>query len=292
MNITMTLQDFADSFGTSIDELPINLIESCNFTYRILNDKNRDDVLLYVIKRIKSDKQIIASSVRKQEWQDGWNSNLKNNTIIPGYYMKGLPLRLNRNFIMPTDPMFEWNYFRALRTWIFKKYLIECNSFYEFGCGTGHNLYELRLLYPEMELHGFDFVPAACELVNNMGIQGHLFDMTDPDETVKYNEKSVVFTAGSIEQLAGNYEPFLQFILKHKPSMCINIEPVIELFDDTNLMDYLVIDFYRKRGYTEGYLPRLKQLESDGKIEILKIKRTFVGSLMMEGYNIIVWKIL
>ena len=56
------------------------------------------------------------------------------------------------------------------------------------------------------------------------------------------------------------------------------------------MFDYLAAKFHSKRGYTMGYLPRLKQLELDGKIEILNVKRLNFGSLFFEGFTNIIWK--
>ena len=303
----VTLQDFADSFGTTADDIPVEcreLIGESDFSYRILDGEERDNTLLEVLKRIKSDRQVIGAPERKNVWQDGWENNLRDfiasgynlDTLIPRYVRKDQPIRFNRRYVIPANPLFEWDFLRVLRVWIFIKYLKNCKSFYEFGCGTGHNLVELSRLYPDMKLYGFDFVPAACKLVDTIGevhglkMIGRQFDMTSPDNDIYFDANSAVFTFGAIEQLAGNFEPFLQFLLHRKPSLCINIEPTIELFDETNLVDYLAIEFQRKRGYSEKYLPRLKELESQGKIEIVKVKRTFLGNLMMEGYSLMVWR--
>jgi hypothetical protein len=99
-----------------------------------------------------------------------------------------------------------------------------------------------------------------------------------------------VVTIGTIEQLAGDFEPFLQFLLRRSPALCIHVEPTVELYDEDNLVDYLAVKFHRKRGYTEGFLPRLQQLEDQGRIEIVKVKRLFFGSLLMEGYNLLIWR--
>jgi len=48
--------------------------------------------------------------------------------------------------------------------------------------------------------------------------------------------------------------------------------------------------FHRKRGYTENYLTRLRELEAQNEIEILKVKRLFFGSLYMEGYSYMIWR--
>ena len=65
-----------------------------------------------------------------------------------------------------------------------------------------------------------------------------------------------------------------------------------KIFEDQNwiLNDYLAIKFQGNRGYSAGLLPLLQRLEKQGKIELLKVKRLFFGSLYMEGYNTFVWK--
>ena len=68
------------------------------------------------------------------------------------------------------------------------------------------------------------------------------------------------------------------------------MEPTVELYDETNLVDHLAAKFHKKRGYTQGYLPRLKALEAEKKVEILKVKRTYFGSLFMEGFSFIIWR--
>jgi hypothetical protein len=154
----------------------------------------------------------------------------------------------------------------------------------------------LAQLYPEKKLHGLDFVPSSADLVNKIGevygwnMTGHLFDMLSPDEDFKIEDNSAIFTIGTVEQLANNFGPFLQFLLKRSPKLCIHVEPTIELYDESNLIDYLAIKFHRKRGYTENYLTRLRELEAENRIEILKVQRLFLGSLYMEGYSLIIWK--
>ncbi|GAI42232.1 unnamed protein product [marine sediment metagenome] len=67
--------------------------------------------------------------------------------------------------------------------------------------------------------------------------------------------------------------------MKSSPVLCIHVEPTIELYDESNLVDYLAIKFHKKRGYAENYLTRLRKLEAQNEIEILKVKRLFFGSL-------------
>ena len=303
----VTLEDFARSFDTTVEDIPDDcreLIDKTDFRYKILIGEERDKVLLDVLKKIESDQQVIGAPKRKDVWQGGWEENLQDfinsgyklNKLVPKFIRPNQAMRLNRNYIVPSNPNFELDYFSVFRLWLFKKYLKEFETIYEFGCGTGFNLVILAQLYPEKKLHGLDFVPSSRDLVNKLSevygwkITGYLFDMLSPDENFEIENNSAIFTIGAIEQLASNFEPFLQFLFKSSPELCIHIEPTIELYDEHNLIDYLAMKFHRKRGYSENYLTRLRELEAQNKIEIVKVKRLFFGSLYMEGYSYLIWR--
>jgi len=303
----LTLDDFARSFGTNIEDIPSDcrkLITETDFKYRLLVGKERDKVMLDVIKKIESDQQIVGAEERQGVWAKGWAENLEDfiksgydlTKLIPKFIRPNHVIRLNRNYIIPTNPNFELDYFSVFRLWLFKKYLKEFESIYEFGCGTGFTLTVLAQLYPEKKLYGLDFVTSSVDLVNKIGevygwkMKGHFFDMLSPDENFKIKDNSAVFTIDTIEQLASNFEAFLQFLLKHSFALCIHVEPIIELYDENNLIDYLAMKFHRKRGYSKNFLTRLRKLETQNRIEIVKVKRLFFGSLYHEGYSYIVWK--
>ena len=303
----VTLDDLANSFGATEGDFSEDLrtlITGIDFRYRVIEGEEREKVILSALKKIDSDKQVIGAPERQNVWQEGWAENLqefiesgyKLEALTPKFIRPNQPIRFQRNYIMPSNPMFELDYFRVFRHWLFGKYLKELDSIYEFGCGTGFNLVELAKLYPEKKLHGLDFVPASRDLVNKLGevygwkLSGHLFDMINPDESLTINNNSAVLTFGAIEQLASRYESFLQFLLKRSPALCISVEPTVELYDDENLFDYLAIKFHRKRGYTETYLPRLRELDAQGKIELLKVKRLFFGSTYFEGFSYMIWR--
>lgn len=301
------VEDFAFSFGTTVEDIPPDckqLIAEKDFRYRFLEGEERDHVVLDVLRKTESDTQIVGGDDRQDVWEKGWDENLQDfitsnfdlSKLTPRFIRPDSIVRFNGNYIEPINLNFELDYYSVFRLWLFKKYLSDVQTIYEFGCGTGFNLVALAQLYPEKTLHGLDFVSPPREIINKItqvyswNITGHLFDMRSPDEKFEIADNSVVFTIGTIEQLAGDFEAFLQFLLKRSPTLCIHVEPTIELYDEDNLVDYLAAKFHRKRGYTQGFLPRLQQLQNQGKIEILKVKRLFFGSLFMEGYNLIIWK--
>lgn len=304
---SLNLEDFAASFGTVASDIPLEcreLIDKCDFSYNFLESQDQQKLILEVLKKIDTDQQVVGAPQRQAVWEKGWSENLKDfigsnyqpDSLVPKFIRPGQPIRFNQQYIMPSNPRFELDYFSVFRLWLFKKYLQEFDSIYEFGCGTGFNLVVLARLFPQKNLHGLDFVPSSRDLVDNIGkhcrlnIKGHIFDMGRPKDDFIIEPNSAVFSIGAIEQLAGRVEPLIQYFLKQAPKLCIHVEPTIELYDENNLTDYLAIKFHRKRGYTQGYLPRLQELEKQGKVEILKVKRLYFGSLFMEGYSCIIWR--
>jgi len=302
----ITLENFADSIGTTIEDIRgkcINLINKKVFNYRVIDGIKRDELILNILKRIDIDQQKIASAGRQEVWNKGWqenldefiNSNYDLNMLIPKFFRSNQPVRYNSNYIQPLNSNFELDYYSVFREWLFKSYFSEYTNIYEFGCGTGFNLVVLAQLFPDKKLYGLDFVPSSSKLVNEIAkhykynLSGHLFDMINPAPSFKLSNNSVVFTIGAIEQLASKFEKFIQYLLTQPISLCVHVEPTIELYNENNLVDYLAIKFQSKRGYTKNLLPYLKTLESEKIVKILKVKRLYFGSLFMEGYNLIIW---
>jgi len=205
-------------------------------------------------------------------------------------------LRYNGNYIQAPNPSFELDFITVFRNWLFTKYFVNHDTIYEFGCGTGFNLALLDKLIPGKELHGLDFVQTSVDLVNQIGgtgnsnINGHLFDMTCPRDDFSLREDSAVFTFCAIEQLDGKFEKFIRYLLDQRPKISIHVEPVFELYDANNLVDYLAIKFHQKRRYTTNFLPHLQDLESREKLRISMVKRLYFGSLLHEAYTYIIWE--
>ena len=304
----VTVKDFAKHFAADNKDFGENLLSMINdidFNYKELSKEEHDNIILEILKKIDEDNQKIASDGRQEIWEKGWNENYNNfvnnnyniDSLIPKFIRPNQLIRLNRRFINPSNKFFEYDFFRVFRHWLFKKYFSEFDNIYEFGCGTGMNLVELSNIYPNKNLYGSDFVSSSVKLVNKisqvyeLNLKSFQFDMINPNYDFKIDSNSIVYTIGALEQLGSQTESMLEYLLNNKPKLIIHIEPTVELYDKNNLIDYLAIKFHKKRGYTEGYLPKLKRLEREGTIKIIKIKRLEFGSLYMEGYTLYIWKI-
>jgi SAM-dependent methyltransferase len=301
------LEEFAVLFGTAPDRIPDDcraLIGKYDFRYRKLMGEERDLVLLSVLKTIDSGQLTVAGKDRKARWEEGWSENLQEfirqgndlSALIPKYIRQGKPLRIFGDYVIPIDPSFEFSYFDVFRLWLFRTYFEKVDNIYEFGCGSGYNLAALAQIYPEKKLYGLDWATASMDIMETMAkaygwnIEGLLFDYFAPDQRIKIADNSGVFTIGSLEQVGQNYEPFLQYLLERNPRVCVHVEPAVEWFDENNLMDYVALRYHKSRGYLEGFSTRLKQLEEQGKIQIISSHKGLYGNLYMEGWSQLVWK--
>ena len=64
-----------------------------------------------------------------------------------------------------------------------------------------------------------------------------------------------------------------------------------EYLDSNNLIDYLSIKYFDKRNYLNGLRNHLFSLQNEGKIEIIQDQRSYIGSMFVDGYSIIAWRV-
>ena len=303
----LTADDFAKSFGVPTKNFSVdltNLIDGLALEIAPIVGESRDRLIIQVIERIKSDKQVIAGDGRTEAWTSGWAENLEAfkssggniKELTPRFVRAGQPVRWQRKYFQPKSDNFEMAYIEILRHFIIENYFSKVSSIYEFGAGTGFNLVHASQIRPEIELIGTDFVQPAVDLINEVGVKlginltSSIFDMMRPDDfELELPKDAGVWTFGSLEQLGGQIEPIINYLIRNTPKICVHIEPMSELYDNTPLEDYLANWFQTKRGYTSGLIPLLQQYEKEGRITINRIQRLEFGSLMMEGYNLVVW---
>ncbi len=299
-------QDFEKMFGDKFSSYLKKKIIKYNFQYQELTEAEKFHYIRRCID-VLLDKNIVkAGKHRIKQWEKGWGENysnyLKNNNIdsvSPGYFGKYNIVRINQKYIRAISKNFEKNTLSVIIEWLADKYMKSANHIYEFGCGTGHHLLKIREYNKKAELYGLDWAKSSQKIINQIvkngfdkNIKAHRFDFFHPDKNFKINKNSVIYTVAALEQTGNNYKKFINYLLSNKPDLCINIEPISELLDEANLLDYLSIRYFEKRNYLKGFYNHLKNLENNKKIKILNAQRSFIGSLFIDGYSAIVWKIL
>lgn len=180
----------------------------------------------------------------------------------------------------------EYRRFVELRTDVFIKYLKDIDEVSEFGCGAGQNL--IALSRDAKHLRAFDWSTLAVHHCRKRGLQAEVFDMFKPSADVTLH--GAVLTIHALEQLGTNWRAFLEFLLVRKPQICIHIEPIEELYDETDLHDFLSLAYHRKRGYLSGFLTGLRELEKWGGVELIEVQKSVFGNEYHDAYSIVVWR--
>lgn len=311
----MDVEAFARAVG-GIDVKHLALVEreleKFDFRLAALGSSERDEVIRSVVERIREDSQLVGSQGRQAVWERGWAENSdffdhssEFESLVPKFIRPSRVVRWQGKYVRPYDSLFEAHFSHVLRAFVSGVFQSAgVTEIHEFGAGTGWNLVDFgRLLressYPaDVQLFGSDFVQSAVQLMGKLNerfdlpILAQQFDMRSPDYSygIGLTGSAGVFTFGSIEQLAGDYEPIIEFFLQKKPQVVVSIEPDIDTYDETQLEDYLAKWFQSKRGYSAGLISHLRSLETQGLLVVDRAKRIGFGSVMMEGYNLIIWR--
>jgi len=263
------------------------------------NNKTSEEWIIKIINVLLNDQNTPKAGLeRKPEWEKGWEENLATKSLLPNYFGKYPVVRWNRKFIY-ADSELEYTMFGWVLDCLFAEYLPTSHRLYEFGCGTGHNLVRaqnfLSPTTPINEIYGLDWADSACEFVERIGFKAIKFDMFNPPMnpnhgyTYYIKPDSVVLTVAAMEQLGTAYRPFINYLRAQPVQLVIHVEPIGELLHENNLMDYLSLKYFEKRGYLSGYL---HYLISCPDVQILRVERSYVGSLFIDGYSVIVWRVV
>ena len=237
-----------------------------------------------------------AGPARIVQWEKGWQENLDEGSVIPHYFGKYPVIRFKQDLIKPVNKIFEYHSLAVITYWLLEKYFTpgvkEVHTpgvLYEFGCGTGHNLLRVREVNPRAEIWGLDWAKSSQKIIKRLGFKTAGFDLFKPDKGFKLRPNSSILTVAALEQLGKRFKPIVKYWRENKIKLVVNIEPINELLDKNNQWDKLSIKYAQKRNYLEGYLIYLRQLEKEGKIIIQRQQRSYIGSLFIDGYSIVVW---
>lgn len=311
MNQVINGYDLIERLGIDGVDLNSNLIKSkfdFSHSYKVLEGQDRDDTILSVVSSLESHKFRVSGENDNTVWEKGWGevlSAVKNaaqfstDLLLPQYFKKENISRLFGNYVASDSDQFEFDLDMATRLAVFSKYLVGHKRVVEIGSGTGTSQYLLsQLCAKSTELVGSDWATPSIELMKTISekvqrpIHPVLFNMLTLEgyENLKICSDTVVFTVHTLEQLGKSYQPLLNKLLESKPAMCVHIEPIKELYDRHNLIDYLAIKYHEIRNYLDGWLTSLKDLESLNKVKIIKEQRIQLGNKFHDAYNLVIWQ--
>jgi hypothetical protein len=306
-NHCLTPSEFASAFGITDAQLPAQCLATLaqrDFRYTVLSDNQQNDLMREINKSIDNDPGARVGQDRKSRWEAGWQENLNeyleggdNNlkALVPKY-IKYDVLRYQGRYIQVCDRQFEFLFLRAVVQTLTHLYMFDVNPIIEFGCGTGANLLTASDVFPDKQLIGCDWACSSQKLLTKLAkdtgrnLTAINLNMFEPHDQVPLSSSSGVMTIDALEQLGTGFDPFLQYLLRHRPMICVHLEPLIELYDERNDFDALALRYHRKRGYLSGFLTTLRDLAAAGRVSIVAERRLHFGSLYNEGYSVVAWK--
>ncbi|QJB55720.1 class I SAM-dependent methyltransferase [Pseudodesulfovibrio sp. zrk46] len=294
------------------EEVPVlesickDLIDDSALVYREVAPDEKDDCILTILKRLDSGCLKPSGSHRSEDWEKGWAENLTRyenecteQSLTPGYFERpenNYYTRLEGRLVRSVDPSLLRNFCMIHRSWFMSRFCSEFDSVFEFGCGTGWNLTRFNELHPGKQLVGLDWAQSAVDLVNSLGerddinLSSSRFDFFNPDYDLEVPPGSAMFTITALEQIGGDFEKLLDFVLAKGFVRCAHAEPVVEFYDEDTLFDHLALKYHHKRNYLGPFLTKLRALEEEGKVVIEKAERVPFGNMFNEGLSTIVWR--
>lgn len=306
MTKQLTVADFANLFGIDAKDMPatcVDMIGKGNWSYQAYTQAERDQIILDFLRRIRDRQFSFVTEGDKDRWIRGWGENLEGfkksgdlDALTPKYLRSNMPVRLFGDFVKTEDPFFEKHWYAIFREWLLLTYFKGFDHIFEFGCGSGFNVARMAELYPNATVHGLDWAEPSVEIVENLRatkglkVHGHQFDFFNPDYSLQIPPNSVVTTIGALEQTGDRNAAFMEFLMKKRPALVVHVEPTCDWYDPNSLVDHLAITAHELRNFWRGWHERLNGLQKQGKVEILKTKRAYFGSLVLEGFSQTIWR--
>lgn len=304
-NLSITHKDLESILGFVIDHNIKEKINEFDLSFELLSEQERDQIILKCIYFLIND-NVEVGKHRHNVWEFGWKENLDNfkinhdfDDLIPKYFNKSNIIRWNQKFIKSKNDFFDYKITSLMIDSIFCHFVKnKFDNLYEFGCGTGYNLLRFCNYDTNINLIGLDWVESSQNIIKEINkvfpskkIIGKNFNYFDIDKSIEIEKNSVILTCASLEQIGSDFKDIVDFWISKKPELCINFENEIDFLDHNDLIDGISISLSKKRNYLNGFLKYLTKLENKGIIDIIYQKRLFFGTMLHEGYPVIIWRV-
>ncbi len=285
----VSLPQFEEMFGGHLDAKTISDIARYDWHYEAVDAQASNKIILDLLQMAEKRSFSVAGE-NVERWEKGWTENLEEfrrtkdlSALTPKYLRPSQYVRLNSQFIEPADPMFEANWYAVFRGWFARRHLAQFDWIFEFGCGSGQNIAFLAQEFPDKTIVGFDWCEASADILEVLAlpnVRSGRFDFFEPDLMMMFPPNSAVITMGALEQTGLRWRPFLGFLNRAMPARCFHIEPIVEWYDPTDLIDHTAIKVHGARGFWRGFV---------NEIEPVWTHRTKFGGMSLEGYSQFAW---
>ena len=302
MQNKLTKDEVLNHFNILYDDLPesiqLQLDKFFPIQYNELNSEQYKEYYELCLEMLNKKLEV--------DWQDDWFSVLQNlrtnndnvkSIIRPKWFRESAFVNIHNCLSLTETPYVDWEYQLITRQMLFYTHLRDIENICEFGSGSGANFYLINEILQDKNFILSDISVTSLKIIEELKRKLNRNNLTysnidiEQDIDLQLPDNTAVITTSVLEQIGDNYKNFINFILKEKPQIVINVEPIVELLDSKNGFDNVMNLYCEKRKYLAGYLTELEKLEKQKKIKIIMKKRTMVSGTFIEN-SVLIWKVL
>tara|TARA_B100000214_G_C23878088_1_gene585923 strand:+ start:44 stop:952 length:909 start_codon:yes stop_codon:yes gene_type:complete len=302
MQNKLTKDEVLNHFNILYDDLPksiqLQLDKFFPIQYNELNSEQYNEYYELCLEMLNKKLEV--------DWQDDWFSVLQNlrtnndnvkSIIRPKWFRKNAFVNIQNCLSLTETPYVDWEYQLITRQMLFYTHLKDIDNICEFGSGSGTNFYLINQILQDKNFILSDISVTSLKIIQELKRKLNRNNLTysnidiEQDIDLELPDNTAVITTSVLEQIGDNYNNFINFILKEKPQIVINVEPIVELLDSKSGFDNVMNLYCEKRKYLTGYLTELEKLEKQKKIKIIMKKRTMVSGTFIEN-SVLIWKVL
>ena len=302
MQNKLTKDEVLNHFNILYDDLPksiqLQLDKFFPIQYNELNSEQYNEYYELCLEMLNKKLEV--------DWQDDWFSVLQNlqtnddnvkSIIRPKWFRKNAFVNIQNCLSLTETPYVDWEYQLITRQMLFYTHLKDIDNICEFGSGSGTNFYLINKILQDKNFILSDISVTSLKIIQELKRKLNRNNLThsnidiEQDIDLQLPDNTAVITTSVLEQIGDSYKNFIKFILKEKPQIVINVEPIVELLDSKNGFDNVMNLYCEKRKYLAGYLTELEKLEKQKKIKIIMKKRTMVSGTFIEN-SVLIWKVL
>jgi len=302
MQNKLTKDEVLNHFNILYDDLPksiqLQLDKFFPIQYNELNSEQYNEYYELCLEMLNKKLEV--------DWQDDWFSVLQNlrtnndnvkSIIRPKWFRKNAFVNIQNCLSLTETPYVDWEYQLITRQMLFYTHLKDMDNICEFGSGSGTNFYLINQILQDKNFILSDISVTSLKIIQELKRKLNRNNLTysnidiEQDIDLELPDNTAVITTSVLEQIGDNHNNFINFILKEKPQIVINVEPIVELLDSKSGFDNVMNLYCEKRKYLTGYLTELEKLEKQKKIKIIMKKRTMVSGTFIEN-SVLIWKVL
>jgi len=271
-----------------------------NITIKEINKKTKIKIISNIEREISEKKfSKVTPNKRLNIWNLTWGNSIKyKNVFIPGYFSKKNTFRICGDFYKCSKKFFTYHVLNLILENVFNKLKgIKNLNVLEFGAGSGRNLIFLKKKkIVNQKLLAVDWSAKSLELIkknsknNQILIDTYKFNFKKPFLPKLNCSVDIVLTLHALEQVFTDYKKFLKLLKKLNPKYIINIEPILENYNNENSFDLLAYKYHISRNYLSNYKTYLYKLKKSLKIKIIHDYKYYFGNKYDDSSSVLIWK--